>query len=206
MTGNEQVMHFGSGEHELRIELLLEPEEYGLTGTIEGKILPGLLGIRLDETPQTERSYEVGALLKLKESKHAVINLVPEILARLRDEDTFALFTVFHETGHYVHQHYLKRTGTAEENDEKRKAFIEAGSVHPDELEADAFAAAYLGTEKTITGLKALEQYMLDHYPKEEWDPEDRSLMSREIEMRIGNLAEAVNSLQTLPPTLLASP
>ena len=100
----------------------------------------------------------------------------------------------------------MKRTGTAEENDEKRKAFIEAGSVHPDELEADAFAAAYLGPEKTITGLKALEQYMLDHYPKEEWDPEDRALMSREIEMRIGNLAEAVNSLQTLPPTLLASP
>ena len=66
-------MQFGSGERELRIELLPEPEEYGLTGTIEGKTLPGLLGIRLDETPQAERSYEVGALLKLKESKHAVI-------------------------------------------------------------------------------------------------------------------------------------
>ena len=55
-------MQFGSGERELRIELLPEPEEYGLTGTIEGKTLPGLLGIRLDETPQAERSYEVGCL------------------------------------------------------------------------------------------------------------------------------------------------
>ncbi len=86
-------MQFGSGERELRIELLPEPEEYGLTGTIEGKTLPGLLGIRLDETPQAERSYEVGALLKLKESKHAVIT--EDTGTRHGDGSTVLLFMRF---------------------------------------------------------------------------------------------------------------
>lgn len=188
VTDTEQVMQFGSGDRKITITVLPEPEEYGLSGSVEGKMLPGLVAIRLDDTPDERRNYDVGALHVTKQSVHAAISLVPEVYAGLKSGDVLALLTVFHELGHYLHGHALRRT---DNSDDKRKALIREGTVEPDELEADAFAAEYLGIDEVIAGLKKLRQYMIDRYQSEEWNPEDVALMDREIGIRIEKLEEA---------------
>ncbi len=185
----ERIMRFGSGDREIAITVLAESEEYGLAGAVEGKLLPGMVAIKQDNTPRADRKYDVAALQITKQGSDAAISLELEICEKLKDGESLALFAVFHELGHYVHGHALRRTNNSD-YEENRKALAREGTAHPNELEADAFAAEYLGTDRAISGLEELKKYAADDCQTDKWDPEDIDTMFQEINIRIEKLKD----------------
>ena len=180
MTDYEQVLRFGEGDQEITVSLLPAPEELGLAGVAEGKVLPGMVPVRVDDTPEEERIYSIGALLRPRNCS-GVISLIPDMFDRLKKQDALALLVVFHELGHCVH----RRDKTDEES---RKELVRKGEVDPAELEADAFAARYLGKDKVLAGLQMLRGYNAGHFPPGSYDEEDAALADRELVLRIERL------------------
>lgn len=92
-----------------------------------------------------------------------------------------ARFTILHELGHYVHQD-IQQQASMKAYDDRRIATVTTGSVIEEELRADAFAAGFLGIEKSKKALAEL-RYCIQNI----FDADDRNkqLALQELDLRI---------------------
>ena len=76
----------------------------------------------------------------------------------------------------------------AEAYDAKRMQMVSEGKVIRNELDADAFAAAYLGKTLAADGLTDLKTALIRHIECGSYDEESGQASVRELELRIAVL------------------
>lgn len=81
----------------------------------------------------------------------AVIYVSMQMMAALRDNDNLALFNLYRELGHIELGHFEMPEGF-DETDEEAQAKL----MMDQEIEADAFAAEFIGKENALSALKQL--------------------------------------------------
>ena len=100
---------------------------------------------------------------------------------------------LFHELGHYYHRHMRSSREEAEAYDEKRMQMVSEGKVIQNELDADAFAAEYLGNALAADGLADLKTALIRHIESGFYDEESGQASVRELELRIAVLRDGVS-------------
>ena len=114
------------------------------------------------------------------------VELTREMFYGIKQNRKIARVTLFHELGHYFHNHYQDGKLDTEEYLWDRYEAAKAGGVLQLEQEADQFAAEYLGTEYTCEGLRELVAYTKEQYEKGiVTDEEETELSVAELERRI---------------------
>lgn len=88
-----------------------------------------------------------------KEQKVSFMIVTKDFAAKLKARKKEALFVVYHELGH-VCCGFTKKYHNQDEIRRARRNAIKKGEVMKDELNADAFAARYLGKKNALYGLK----------------------------------------------------
>lgn len=75
----------------------------------------------------------------------SVIIMSSGVFEDLMEDNLLGNFTLFHEIGHFVHHNEKIMSTKIDENSKKRIEAVNNFTVYKDELEADAYAAKYLG-------------------------------------------------------------
>ena len=159
----------------------------GLSGIVRGKGLPHDLAILLDKPSDAEPEYLHAALVGTAEMVIA-IRLTPAVFHGLRSGDPMARTCLFHELGHFVHKHLETPGFQTEAYDRERYRIALEGGTSQQELEADAFAADYLGNAIVAEGLSVIRSL----HEKELNDgihiPEEVTVSMPELDSRIAVL------------------
>ena len=157
-----------------------KPIQYGLAGMVVSKLFDIKIPLIIDEKVLNDSDAVIATLAVDQDRALPRIYMERELFYGLKRGEPMARMTVFHELGHFVHGD-LPSVFSSKEYDEDRINNAVSGDVLKAELDADAFAAAYLGTEMVIDGLVALKRLIVDEYGYDE-------LPIQEIEQRIKRL------------------
>ena len=148
-------MHDGT---ELTIRVLEQPAANGLAALVD--MLPTrtwtLPVFIQDEWMEANSIAEAVLLPGLGDFHEPHIIISSDVYALLLNEDDDAVFTLLHETGHFVNGD-LDQVCSFEEETNRRIQALEEGTVAADELAADDFAAQYMGPESALWGLQLRE-------------------------------------------------
>ena len=156
----------------------------GLNGMVRGKGLPHDLAILVDKPSDADPEYLHAALVGSAEMVIA-IRMTPAVFHGIRSGDPMARTCLFHELGHFVHKHLEPPGFQTEAYEKERYRIALEGGVIQQELEADAFAADYLGTNVVVEGLsviRSLHEKELNDYLHV---PEEVIVAMRELDSRI---------------------
>lgn len=178
------ILPFGGKESRIKVVLCRKPMAQGLYGMVRGKGLPHDLAILVDKPSDADPEYLHAALVGSAEMVIA-IRMTPAVFHGIRSGDPMARTCLFHELGHFVHKHLEPPGFQTEAYDKERYGIALEGGVIQQELEADAFAADYLGTNVVVEGLsviRSLHEKELNDYLHV---PEEVIVAMRELDSRI---------------------
>lgn len=175
---------FGEKENRLCVVLYKKPMQYGLVGMVRGKSLDCVLPILMDTTPPEQMEYEHAALLS-PGNGIGIIQMAPSMIHGIRRGDVMARTCLFHELGHFVRKHLSEEGFQTEDYDRERRRLTQAGGLMRQELEADAFAAEYLGSQTVAKGLAMIRDIHSDKLYNPSYDPDSVKLSMQELENRI---------------------
>ena len=161
--------------------------EKGLSGMVRGKDFANDLAILLDKEPSEEAEYLYAALVGSGDLFFA-IRMSPAVFHGIRRGDPMARTCLFHELGHYVRKHLLTPGFQTEDYDRERYFLASEGKVIRQELEADAFAAEYLGCDVVAGGLCRIRSLHEKSLGEGTYDPEGVAVAMRELNSRIEKL------------------
>lgn len=159
----------------------------GLTGMVRGKGFANDLAILLDNEPSEDAEYLHAALVGSGDLFFA-IRMSPEVFHGIRRGDPMARTCLFHELGHYVRKHLQTPGFQTGDYDRERYSLASEGKVIRQELEADAFAAEYLGCDVVSEGLCQIRSLHEKTLGKGTYDPEGVAVAMRELDSRIEKL------------------
>lgn len=149
--------HISDGT-ELTIRVLEPPSANGLAALVD--MLPTrtwTLPVFIQDEWMEANSIAEAVLLPGLGDFHAPhIIISSDVYALLLNEDDDAVFTLLHETGHFVNGD-LDHVCSFEDETNRRIQALEEGTVAADELAADDFAAQYMGPESALWGLQLRE-------------------------------------------------
>lgn len=151
---------------------------------VRGKYLPHDLAILLDEPSDAEQEYLHAALLGSAEMVLA-IRIAPPVFHGIRSGNAMARTCLFHELGHYVHKHLQTPGFQTETYEKERYRTALAGGVIPQELEADAFATDYLGSDVVAKGLSAIRSLHENTLNDGVHIPAEVAVAMQELDLRI---------------------
>lgn len=174
------TISFGKGDKRIVLFHMNKPIGGGVIGMVKSKILPMPVAVVIDETPADKRDYEFACLACAENGIAPRILLERELYYDIMRGSTEARVILLHELGHYYHQHLLQKVA---DRDNVRNTWALSGYTDPNEIEADMFAASYLGAERTATGLLALVNRIQSHA-----DAESSQLAVQELHWRISAL------------------
>ena len=175
---------FGKGEKRVVVTFCRKPMQKGLAGYVRGKSLSRNLALIVSSLPVALSGFEFAALADYGGDVYGII-MTPEIFHGIRRGDTLARTCLFHELGHYLHRNSSKQASDTASNDQERFRLASEGTVSPQELEADACAAGYLGSTCVIEGLTAIWTYQAQKLPDPSYDREDVEVAIQELDQRI---------------------
>ena len=159
----------------------------GLSGMIRGKGLPHDLAILLDKPSDAAPEYLHAALVG-SAGMVIAIRMTPAVFHGIRSGDPMARTCLFHELGDFVHKH-LETPGFQTEAYEKERYRIALeGGLIRQELEADAFAAEYLGSNVVARGLSVIRSLHENNLNDGIHIPEEVTVAMRELDSRIMSL------------------
>jgi hypothetical protein len=111
-----------------------------------------------------------------------------DIFRGIKRNEPSARTALFHELGHYYYKHLQTGIAGTDDYDMRRWQAVNQGTVICQELEADKFAAAYLGVAYVIEGLCALTEEAEHRYENEPDESEEATIAIKELQMRIASL------------------
>lgn len=176
---------FGKKEKRVRIVLCRKTMAKGLAGLIQGKCLPHDLAILIDNTSPEKTEYLHAALVGSGDMVFAV-QLTPTVFHGIRQGDAMARVCLFHELGHFVCKHLEEPGFQTERYDAERYRLASEGKVIRQELEADAFAAKYLGCNVVADGLGEIRHMHEKSVDFGVYAPEEIAIAMQELDNRIG--------------------
>ena len=180
---------FGKKEKRVRIVFCRKPMAKGLAGMIRGKCLPHDLAILIDNTPPEKAEYLHAALVGSGDRVFAV-QLTPAVFHGIRRGDAMARTCLFHELGHFVCRHLETPGFQTESYDAERYHLASESKVIRQELEADAFAAEYLGCDVVADALGAIRHLHEKSLASGVYAPEEIAIAMQELDNRIKALEE----------------
>lgn len=179
---------FGKGDKRVVVTLCRKPMQKGLAGYIRGKSLPGNLALILSDLPPTRLGFEFAALADYGSGAVFGVIMTSEVFHGIRRGDAMARTCLFHELGHYQRGHTAQQNSDISTKDLERCRIASEGEVSPFELEADAFAAEYLGNACIIAGLAAIRDCQARKLEDSAYDRDSILISIRELERRISVL------------------
>ena len=182
-----QIMRFGKKERRIDVLHLRKPVKKGLAGMVMSNLFPHNVALVVDPRPIEDLEYSFMCLSR---------GAVPDSASIWMEEDTFygikrgeplARTCLFHELGHYYYQHLKGSEEEMDAYDEARVSAVETGQVIQEELDADQFAADYLGKGYVIAGLSKLMEETSNRIDQGLY-PEENAAAIKELEYRIKKL------------------
>ncbi len=184
MSLQYNYMTFGYKKNRVIIYHLKQPIEKGFAGMAMSKRFPVTVALVVNE--ELLEDGISGRLSATPESPLIKVEMTREMFYGIKQNRKIARVTLFHELGHYFHNHHKDGKLDTEEYFQERYDAAKAGKVLQMEQEADLFAADYLGTEYTCEGLREV----IDYTRKQAeagivTDEEETELAIEELERRI---------------------
>lgn len=176
-------MSFGKKEKRITFVHFNKPWKLGLAGMVTSPMFQENIAVVIDDTPFEESDYDYACLACDKQGKAPRLMMNSRVFYDIKRGTQEARTILLHELGHYKNNDIPNGSGTDEG---ERESLAGAGKVSPAELQADAFAAEYLGTEIVANGLAALKERVLHDYADYEQDYCDATV--KELEARIAAL------------------
>lgn len=176
---------FGKGAHRLEVVLERKVRRGGYAGLVVSKQFPGTIGIVVREDLLDEMNVQSVYITAKKDGSDPCIILSMETLVGIKRGCIADRFSLLHEVGHYVCGHLVDPPELEEEN-AMRERLLEENQVSQDEVDADAFAANYLGADAVVRALQeSMERRMAADlvYGVEEEDISQKALL--EYQLRI---------------------
>lgn len=174
---------FGKGKNRLVFSHMNKPIGHGLIGMVKSELFPYPVAIVIDETQAEDKDYSFACLACAENGTVPRILIDRELFYDIIRGSVAARVILLHELGHYHHQHLAQHM---ENRDQVRIDLASAGSVDPNELEADLFVATYLGKEKAIAGLRDLADWIRRAYAN--YEESSLHLALKELQLRIAAL------------------
>ena len=170
---------FGKGKRRLVIYHVNKPIGGCVIGMVRSSLFPCPVAVCIDDG---NNHVHFAHLACAENGKTPRIVFERELFYDVIRGLTDARMILLHELGHFYHQHYLRDLS---DEDAFRWDCVELGEVDPNELEADRFAAFYLGVEKTIEGLQCLQERICRDFVND-----DRvRIATKELQLRIRALS-----------------
>ena len=150
------------GRHEQKVELCLERRirKNGYAGFVSSKCFREDVLIVVNDGFLEDQGIRVGYITAREDGTHPMVIMTSTAFTELKQGHLSVRFFLMHELGHYYHGH-LAQPPKLEDVFSEREASMNKGIVPKEELEADSFAAQYLGAERAIAALQeAMEERM----------------------------------------------
>lgn len=176
---------FGKGAHRLEVVLERKVRRGGYAGFVVSKQFPETIGIVVREDFLDEMNVQSAYITAKKNGRDPCIILSTETFVGIKRGCIADRFLLLHEVGHYACGH-LVDPPDIEEEFAMRERLLEENQVSQNELDADAFAANYLGAEVVAWALQEkMEQRMATDlaYGVEKEDLSKKALL--EYQLRI---------------------
>ena len=126
-----QSRTYRNGEKEITVFFMEQPDkDDGLAGYVSGSGLPYEAILCVDPRPEEERSfYEFAAIVKSDKLGKAVVLLNEESFRGIKDNNSVAMFMLFHELGHYIYDPIQRDPAVAKKYHIDREEAIADGKV-----------------------------------------------------------------------------
>ena len=185
MAKEYSVMRFRNGKNIVELCLERKIRKNGYAGLVFSKLFGETIGIFVDENHLDERCIRGGYITARKDGTDPCIILDGATFNGIKRGEATARFLLMHEIGHYCCGH-LADPPLLEDELSKRKACLAENNVSSEEVEADCFAAEYLGAVCARWALQeAMEQRMTrDVFFGVAMEP-DSQMVRREYQLRI---------------------
>lgn len=190
MKFNYNTMRFGKKERRITIYHLRKPVMrgfIGLGGMIESKQFSDRISICVDCRPSDELDYLCMCLSHSPASGRAEIWMQEAAFYGIKRGEPMSRTALFHELGHEYHNHCLKSKEDVDAYDKARVKLADDGDVKQEELDADQFAAEYLGRDYVMKGLSDLKAPLSKCVVEEEYE-KHKELALKELDLRIERL------------------
>ena len=153
MSREFSYMRFGKGPRQMALYTERKICKNGYAGVIFSPLLNESIRIFVNDRRLEDMAIRVGYISVLPDGTDPVIFLTTDAFYALKRGSRSMRFLLLHEIGHYVCGH-LSRPPRAGDPNYRRFELVTRGQVCPDELEADRFAAAYLGQAYAVQALQ----------------------------------------------------
>lgn len=185
MSRRWRFMAFSNGADTIRFTYLKKPKTgmLGYAGIMESSLFDEIIVV-VDNRPEEDKQYDLACALQTGKNGYSGVILDRDIFTGFLQGSDMARMTVFHEIGHIYHKDVLRHIGN-----EERKKIVEQGEVSIPELEADRFAADFLGTDTVINGLGDLREEAMALYGENH--TEETDLVLQELKLRQVLLTES---------------
>ena len=180
-----KIRKLGKVGNEIRIYLLDTPIERNAVGMLECDLFEDRLGLIVDPAAEEELQYDYACLRYLKGRSGGVIHMEDRVYQGLKNDGNMETMIILHELGHYCYHHYGEKV-TSESMGRKRLKAVRKNTVLPEELQADDFAAGFMGYSAALEALEKMKAEAIAQYAgNEEYDQDEAVLSVKELEMRI---------------------
>lgn len=153
MSREYTYMPFGKGAHRLEVVLERKVRKGGYAGFVASKQFRETIGVVVREDLLDEMNVRSVYITAKKDGRDPRIILSTETFVGIKRGCIADRFLLLHEVGHYACGH-LVDPPDIEEEFAMRERLLEDNQVSKDELDADAFAANYLGAEVVAWALQ----------------------------------------------------
>ena len=161
----------------ISINLQSTPRELGICGSISSSLFPYNVSIVATDSAD-KLNFNYACIGKEPKSEMVFLLLETPIYEKLKIRNSMALFLVLHEIGHFMNGDLDKAPEEKAGCYEARTSILERGMVSRYEIEADSFAAHFIGRKPATNGLRELRE-MIPTQRK------DTQMMLTELDRRI---------------------
>ena len=182
-----QIMRFGKKERRIDVLHLRKPVKKGLAGMVTSGLFPQSVALVVDPRPIEDLEYSFMCLSRGAMVDSASVWMEKDTFYGIKRGNQLARTALFHELGHYYYRHMKRSKEEIDVYDEARVSAAEMGQVLQEELDAEQFAADYLGREYVIAGLAELKTEIANRIDQGLYDEENVAAI-KELEYRIKKL------------------
>ena len=190
MSKKYTTMYFGKGKNKIGLCLERKISNCGYAGLVFSNGLQERIVLAVNDRKLESLGIRNGYITVDYDGSSPLIVLSTETFNGIKRGNINDRFLLLHEIGHYVCGH-LAQCRSMENEFSYRKAALQHNTVTTEELEADRFAAEYLGPEFAVLALQNhMEQRMAyDIYSGTNSDSSSGSAIM-EYQLRIDALVE----------------
>ena len=153
MSRDFSFMRFGKGPNTIEAFLERKVRKSGFAGFVCSKRFREDITIVVNDTLLNEYNVRRGYITMREDGTYPIIILETQTFNEIKRGVPSARLLLLHEIGHYCCGH-LDHPPMLESECQMRRDYAAQNSVSPEELEADSFAADYLGGEYVVWALQ----------------------------------------------------